>query len=312
MHTATIRFLTPLLLLSTAIAWIVGGTAWMPIWIANVGLRAAFTPTAMAQLVVGIMTAAALTLVFFGGTPLLGRAMSRACLLAYAFCAVATLASHMAATAASAGLGPLVIPVVGVALSLWLYSTASHAAAASGALQRRSGVWLLARVLAVWVVSIGVAARVPIESNAAQSYGASGGVESVVLDYVHWQGRTVPDTGLSRFLPTLTARTLEGRSIVVLYSPQCGHCRELFEQYFTSARPDVKVIAVEIPPSPGTVALDGDNLGPVPCADCERLSLPPGRAYIIKPPTVIVIEEGRVSCATDSDWNACLGAPPAK
>ncbi len=312
MQTLIIRILTPLLLLATALAWVRGGTEWTPAWLINLGTRAALDASATAQLTVGILSGAALSLLLFGRRPVLGRLTARLILLAFAFCCVATLAS-LVATPAAAGsaTSPLAFPIIGLVLSLWFYTVASRPTSAPATPARLGGVWRGAAVLALWIISIGVAVRIPIENNSPLRTGAATNGESVILDYVQWQGRTLPDTGLSRLLPQLTALTLEGRSIVVLYSPECGHCREVFEQYFTTARENVKVIAVEIPPAPGTLALAGDNLGPIPCAGCERLSLPPGKTYILKPPTVVVVEAGRVVCATDSDWKSCLGPLPS-
>ncbi len=315
MRTLIIRILTPLLLIGTSIAWVRGGTQWTPAWLINLGSRMAVDASATAQLTVGILTGAALSLVCFGGRPVLGRLTARTILLAFAFCCVATLASLVAAPAAatpatSTASWPLAWPILGLVISIVFYSIASRPLESPTTPARLGGVWRGAGVVALWTLSIGVAVRIPIENNATARAGSAASGESVILDYVHWQGRTLPDTGLSRLLPQLTALTLEGRSIVVLYSPECGHCRELFEEYFTTARDGVRVIAVEIPPAPGTIALAGDDLGPVPCAGCERLSLPTGKAYIVKPPTVVVIEEGRVVCATDSDWKSCIGAPP--
>ncbi|MSR69826.1 MAG: hypothetical protein EXS17_05720 [Phycisphaerales bacterium] len=302
------RFLTPLLLLSTAIAWVRGGTQWAPSWLINVGGRNSLDASVTAQLTVGILCAAALSLLFFGGRPGIGRFIARTALLSFAFCCVATIASLVAApTSAGSQLWPLAYPAAGLVLCVWSYSVVNRPTT-EVAPARRGGVWLGAAVLALWVLSIGIAVRIPIQNNAPARAGSAMNGETVLLDYVQWQGRTLPDTGLSRLLPSLTALTLEGRSIIVLYSPECGHCREVFEEYFASARENVKVIAVEIPPAPGTVQLAGDNLGPIHCAGCERLSLPAGKTYILKPPTVVVIEDGRVVCATDSDWKACLGA----
>lgn len=313
MQTLIIRILTPLLLLATAFAWVRGGTQWTPVWLINVGTRAAIDASATAQLTVGVLSGAAFTLLLFGGRPVLGRATARAILLAFAFCCVSTLASLVAAPAsAGSSSSPLALPIIGLVVSLALSTVASRPTSAQNTSARLGGVWRGAAVLALWILSIGIAVRIPIENNAPLRTGSAASGENVILDYVQWQGRTLPDTGLSRLLPQLTALTLEGRSIVVLYSPECGHCREVFEQYFATARANVKVIAVEIPAAPGTISLSGDNLGPIPCAGCERLSLPPGKTYILKPPTVVVVEDGRVVCATDSDWKSCLGPLPSE
>ncbi len=310
MRTLTIRLLTPLLFLATAISWLLGGTQWSPAWLLNVGGRLSLTPSATVQLTIGLAAAAAISLFLFGSRRLFARIVARVTLLAYAFCCVATLASLVAAPAATgSGISPLAAPIAGLVLSLWFYSVINRPVSDSATTRSGSGVWFSAGVLAVWVLSVGVAVRLPVTHNATMNAARTASADTVILDYVQWQGRTLPDTGLSRLLPMLTALTLEGRSIIILYSPSCGHCREVFEEYFATQRTDAKVIAVEIPASPGTIALDGDNLGPMPCANCERLSLPAGKTYLVKPPTVVVVEDGRVVCATDSDWKACLQPP---
>lgn len=313
MKPRSLRILAPLLFAATSLFWLFGGLGWVPRWISSLGERAALTPLQVAQLAIGALAAAALSMLLFGGGRVIGIKFARFALVVYAFCCVATMASNLASTGTNAGLLPLVGPAIGLALSLAIYySSASATGSAtddSKLPSRKGGSWVAAGALAIWVIAIGIAVRLPL-SGAAEAPGGAKSGESLVLDYITWQGRTLPDTGLSRLLPKLTALTLEGRCIVVLYSPECSHCRELFEQYFAVAQPDRKVIAVEIPPAPGTIALTGDNLGPIPCDGCEHLSLPAGKHYILKPPTVLVTEGGRVVCATDSDWKACLGDPP--
>ncbi|MDA1262059.1 MAG: hypothetical protein O3B75_04090 [Planctomycetota bacterium] len=307
MQQFTIRILTPLLFIATSIGWIMGGTGWVPSWFGNIAKRIGLTEIETIQLVIGVLFAVAGSLLFFGRRSKIGSFFSRFGLVTYAFCCVATLASVMASTPADAGFAPLLYPAIGFAISLALYLIVDRSKSSAVA-PSRSAFWIGAGIFALWVLSIGISLRIPVEITAKPNQTPLGN-DSVVLDYAQWQGRTLPDTGLSRLLPMLTALTIEGRSIIILYSPECSHCRELFEKYFAVARPDVKVIAVEIPPSPGTTALTGDNLGPVPCAGCERLKLPDGKFYIVKPPTVLVLEEGRVTCSTDSDWKACLGDP---
>ncbi len=303
----TLRFLTPLLLIITAIGWIVGGSAWMPVWTGNVGKRFGLTEIATAQLLIGVLFAVAVSLLLFGRRPKIGSFFSRFGLVTYAFFCVATIASVMASTPAGAGFAPLLFPAVGLVVALGLYLIIDRSKAVEVA-PSRSAFWIGAGIFSVWVIAIGISLRIPVAITSSPRPQETG-KDSVVLDYVQWQGRTLPDTGLSRLLPILTALTLEGRCIIILYYPECNHCRELFENYFTVARPDVKVIAIEIPQAPGTTALIGDDLGPVPCEGCQRLKLPEGKLYVLKPPTVLVVEEGRVICATESDWKTCLGEP---
>ena len=296
-------------MIATAVGWVMGGTGWMPSWAANVGRRLALTEGSTAQLIIGVLFAFGASLVFFGGRSKIGSAFARIGLVAYAFCCVATIASIMASTPAGSGLAPLMFPAIGLACALILYFFIDHAKVTDVAPPRRGTVWVGAGLLAVWVLSVGIALRIPIENTGSSNRPATS-EGTVVLDYLQWPGRTLPDTGLSRLLPKLTALTIEGRCVIILYNPECSHCRDLFEKYFAAARTDAKVIAIEIPPAPGTTALMGDTLGPVPCDGCERLTLPAGKLYLVKPPTVLVTEDGRVVCATESDWKSCLGDPP--
>ncbi len=312
MRQITIRILTPLFLIGTAAYWVAGGTGYLPVWMSNVGLRLSVSDLATVRLTIGLLAATAVTLFIFGKRRLLGAKLARTALVLYAFCSVATIASVLATTTIDTGIAPLVAPTLGIAIALVLFFTHERANREPinqpGSQSGFGGIWTVAGLATVWVISIGIAARLPIDVNPRLQNSSRGG-ETVVLDYVQWQGRTLPDTGLSRLVPMLTALTLEGKCIVVLYSPECGHCRDLFDNYFAVARSGVKVIAIEIPPAPGTIALVGDNLGPIACEGCERLALPTGKTYILKPPTVLVTEMGRIVCATDSDWKACLGEP---
>ena len=282
----------------------------MPRWMANVGLRLSLSEVAMAQLTIGILLASTLTFALLGSW--VKPAFIRIALIGYAFCAVATIASAFAGSGAQS----LVLPTIGLVAALGLNALADRAAPTLRTPRHGANVWMCAAFVAIWVVPIGVAAQIPIANSSltvgdGSANGLQRGPASVVLDYAHWQGRTLPDTGLSRLLPLLTALTIEGQSIVILYSPECGHCRELFAEYFTQSMGEVKVIAVEVPPAPGSTPLVGDNLGPIECPSCQWLSLPAGTHYILKPPTILVVKDGRVICATDSDWKACLGDPPS-
>ncbi len=313
MKSAVIRILVPALLIVTAIAWIQGGTIWMPTWMSNLGRRVDLTEVATARLAIGILFAVAVSISLLSARQRLGPFIARTSLVLFAFCSVATIASVMAASPTSAGLAPIIVPGLGLVISLLLYfgidrmkdAHSADPSTASPPTATRGTIWVGAAFLAVWVLAIGTAARIPIADNAGTRQA---GDSSILLDPVLWQGKVLPDTGLSRLVPMLTARTLEGRAVIVIYSPDCAHCRELFEKYFAVATPDLRVLAVSIPPAPGSVAVTGDNLGPVACQDCEHFSLPTGKTYLVKPPIVVVVENGRVTCATDNDFKTCLDA----
>jgi len=303
-----IRVSAVLLFAFTAGLWIAGGAARLPSWLSTAGQRLGLDEVRTTQMAIGFLLASAATLAIAGTRSRAGLFIARALLVAFAFAAVATIASELARPTGPTGeslLAALAWPVGAAAAALMLHRMTERVSTSTAVHLRSPGLMLVA-LIAVWTASLAIASRLPINESGRppRTFGSS--ADSIVLDPVSWQGRTLPDTPLSRILPALTPLTLEGDSVIVLYNPSCGHCRELFEKHFASADPSRRVIAVEVPPPPGVLAARGDDLGPVPCADCERLELPAGKTYLLKPPTIAVLREGRVICATDNDHDTCL------
>jgi hypothetical protein len=294
-----------LLFAGTAGLWLVGGAARLPSWLGTAGQRLGLGEIQTTQVVIGFLAASVATIAISGVRARAGLLITRSLLVVFAFAAVATIASEFARPSGESLLAALVWPVVAAAAALVLHRMTDRVAKAPAVPFRSPGLLLLS-LIAVWTVCLATASRLPInESGRPQAKLASAG-DSIVLDPVLWQGRTLPDTPLSRLLPVLTPLTLEGESVIVLYNPSCGHCRELFEKHFAIASPGRRVLAVEVPPPPGAIAAIGDGLGPVPCEGCERFELPVGKTYLLKPPTIAVLRDGRVICATDNDHDTCL------
>jgi len=294
-----------LLFAFTAGLWIAGGAARLPSWLDTAGQRLGLDEIRTTQMVIGFLVASAATLAFAGVRARAGLAIARALLVVFAFAAVATIASEFARPAGGSLLTALAWPVAAAAAALVLHRMADRVGKGTAVPFRSPGLMLVA-LIALWTASLAVASRMPVEASGRPPVKGAPSGDSIVLDPVSWQGRTLPDTPLSRILPLLTPLTLEGDSVIVLYNPSCGHCRELFEKHFAAADPRWRVIAVEVPPPPGVLVAQGDGLGPVPCEGCERLELPAGKTYLLKPPTIAVIRNGRVICATDNDHDTCL------
>ncbi|MFM7480357.1 MAG: hypothetical protein ACKO4V_04410 [Planctomycetota bacterium] len=300
-----IRVSAVLLFAFTAGLWIAGGTARLPSWLSTAGQRLGLDEVRTTQMAIGFLLASAATLAIAGTRSRVGLFIARALLVVFAFAAVATIASELARPTGESLLAALAWPVGAAAAALMLHRMTERLSTSTAVPLRSPGLMLVA-LIAVWTASLAIASRLPINESGRPTKTFESTDDSIVLDPVSWQGRTLPDTPLSRILPLLTPLTLEGDSVIVLYNPSCGHCRELFEKHFASADPSRRVIAVEVPPPPGVLAAQGDDLGPVPCADCERLELPAGKTYLLKPPTIAVLREGRVICATDNDHDTCL------
>ena len=287
MRTLAVRIALPLLLLATGAHWHHHGLDSFPRWLGNLFRMAGTDESTAARLVVGVMTGLAVSFALLGARGRFGTAISRATAVAYAFGSVASIASIVASPPTQpGGLAPLALPALGLGIALAVYSLLNRAPSSESRPATLGGAWRGIVLLAALVVSFAVAARLDFAPRSQHSAAAP---DAISLDYVQWQGR----------------------SIVILYSPECSHCREVFEQYLAHPIADTKVIAIEIPANPGSTPLSGDALGEMPCEGCERMRLPAGNTYLIKPPTVLVVVAGRIVCATDSDFKACLeNLPP--
>ena len=301
----TLRAAAILLFASTAGLWISGGATWLPSWLATVGQRLGLDEIRSTQVAIGFLLASAATIAFAGVRARAALTVTRALLAVFAFVSVATIASEFARPTGASLLAALAWPAAAAASAIVLHRMTDRVASANP-IRFRSPALMLVALIAVWTASLMVASRLPIAGSSRPAAKQLSTDDSIVLDPVSWQGRTLPDTPLSRILPVLTPLTLEGDSVIVLYNPSCGHCRELFEKHFAVAAGNRRVIAVEVPPPPGVLEAAGDGLGPVPCDGCERLQLPAGKTYLLKPPTIAVLREGRVICATDNDHDTCL------
>lgn len=301
----TLRVGAALLFAFTAGLWIASGAARLPSWLGTAGQRLGLDEVRTTQVVIGFLIASAATLVIAGVRSRAALTIARSLLVVFAFAAVATIASEFARPSTGSLLAALAWPGAAAASALILHRMSDRVSRSAAVPFRSPGLMLVA-LIGVWTASLAVASRMPMEASGRPPAKSGATEDSIVLDPVSWQGRTLPDTPLSRILPILTPLTLEGDSVIVLYNPSCGHCRELFEKHFAAADSSRRVIAVEVPPPPGILPVAGDGLGPVPCASCERLELPAGKTYLLKPPTIAVLREGRVICATDNDYDTCL------
>ncbi len=236
---------------------------------------------------------------------------------ALAFTGLAELSSLVAAP----GDGP-------IAGSLWVMPLAALAIGAAGMVllgrTRAPADEGPAPALNAWRVFIGlfviggalsIAARVVVSErtppNGFAVHPASAvmprGVESIVLNTEEWIGKTIPETGLGRFVPELTAATLEGTKWIVFYQPSCGRCHEIFRVYFKGPQHQ-ETIALIVPRQPDVEEAVSDQPADVECEECIRLALPEGKRWILTTPTILKVENGRITCATSSDYTRCRRA----
>jgi hypothetical protein len=306
------------------LSWLSDGTAALPAWMAQLGGRAGLDEVATMRVAIGVMGSLALMALMLGSRPRLGPAIGRIIGGAISFAAIASLSAAIAVPLRDGVAAPPVAPGAWtLAAGFLVYLLADRAgarassrmaadAAAGRAPRMHSPAWTAMLFLVSLVTAFATASRVDIMRSVVGTASTLAPGTYVELDYTTWAGRTIPDTGLARIAPILTALTLEGRSAVVLYDPRCGSCHTLFKEYFATPQADEKVIAVRVPPNPDAVLLPSDQPEDVDCPHCTVLDFPAGKAYLVGRPTLLVVQDGRVSCATEKDFAGCLGREPVK
>lgn len=296
------RVFVPLVLL--LLAWLEarGGPGTLPRWLATVGSRFDLSEDLLLRVLIALQLAlAAIALLI----PRWSRTVSTTALVLLVFAAVAEVSALVGTGGEALRFVPPLVILAAAASLLPTTLRALGAASSAG-----SPAWRVLGSLAIGVASVAIAVRIPFGDAASSPADArSTAVEVVELALEDWSGRSLPETGLPRRLPELTALTLEGRSVLVLHDPRCGQCHDLFATWF-AAPVDARVIAVRVPPAPGASLLESDQPEEVACADCVRLSLPTGPTWLVQTPAVVVIEDGVVRCAAKGldQASECLGS----
>ncbi len=286
-----VRVAVPLLLLLLTGLLALGGLAAAPAWVEGLGARLGAGPGAGVRAMIALQ----LTLAILGAS--IGRWSRGVALASLAFLAFAAIAE----LSAIAGSGADPIAFAAPAAVLAVAGAMLPAAVRSGrppTKARGSAAWRAMTAIAAATAATAIAARLPLgEAIPAGTAAAPGGAfsgEVVEFAFEDWKGRRLPDTGLPRRLPTLTALTIEGRSVVVLYSPRCGSCHDLFREHFSAAELPFRVVAVTVPPEPSAMLLPSDQPDRVECPTCIDLALPSGPLWLIRPPVVVAVEDGVV------------------
>ena len=299
------RFAAPAALVACVAAEIAWGGDALPRWTANVATKTGIGTDAMLRgLIAAQLAAAALALVF----PRLAAAIAWATFGALAFSGLAELSALVNGPGEHV-LPPAtwVAPFLGLGTGLAGVVALTRTSPAPPRPWRAPGAWQVFLSIFVLGGAMAVAGRLALVPR-HEATPSLPGVETVVLNAEEWIGRSIPETGLGRHLPELTAATLEGTKWVVLYQPTCGRCHEVFRAYFGGPQRE-QVVAVAVPTPPDVEAAASDQPADVACEECVRLTLPPGRRWILTTPTVIRLEGGRITCVSTHDFDRCRPAP---
>ncbi len=284
-----------------------GGTAWLPIWLANLGVKFGLDGAQSLRVLVGAELALGAMILLLKGVA--GQRLAFSTAIAAAFVSLAELAALNTPQASTAATGAIFVwPALSLVVAMLLTVALSKSAAPTG---HQSGVTVAMLSLVTATIAFSIAGRVPISNTVKTEAFSNQGLDAVDLAFESWKGRTFADAGVAKHVPQITAEVLEGDSIVVFYNPKCSHCHEVFNRWLSEPRSE-KVIAVLVPAAEGATEAAGDgDIGDINCPNCVRLELPFGPNWLITTPAVAVVKDGIIRCTADKDFTACLGAPPS-
>lgn len=314
------RFLSAALLVGFGSLAIAGGAASMP-WLANLAEAIGFPRGHGPRLLAGVLFA-------LGGMIVLAPSWSRRLALigpgVLVFAGTAT-ASTIRATRMPGPDGPglggwAALAVAGAALAAVAVGALIAMRALRSSAPPSRGLSVAWRIAASFVaLGGGLAIAAPSSSARPRPVPAASGTvpvpavvaeaESIDLDIAAWAGRPLADTPAAVHLPTLPAIVGSDPVYLVLYNTRCGTCHELFRERFAGGLPR-RVIAIEIPPAADAVLAAGDGESAIECPDCERMTLPSGPRWLVRPPTVVRVDDGVVTCVDDASGGGCFDVTP--
>ena len=294
------RIAIPTLLLTcVAIEWSRGGDS-LPNWLANLSVKTGAGSDKALRILIAVELCGALFAFLSSG---LSRRVAWLTGIAFAFSGLAELSAIINAPGDAAVPASMwIAPIVGLAIGAGTLALLMRPNAAPAPRGRISALKVIGAV-AIAAFAFGLAGRLDLAPRTNSRFSSSG-AEMVVLNPSEWVGMTMAEAGIARHVPSLTPLTLEGTKWVVFYSPTCGRCHEVFRTYFSGPQ-EGNVIAVLVPHGPGVTVLPSDQPADVECTGCERVSLPDTKQWIITPPTIVKVENGRVTCVTSTDYDRC-------
>lgn len=294
------RIAIPALLLTcVGIEWSRGGDA-LPTWIANLSIKTGYGSDKILRLLIAVELCGAFFAFLSSG---MSRRIAWLTGAGFAFSGLAELSAIVNApgdTAVPASMW--IAPLVGLAIGTGTLAIMARPTTVPVPRSRISALKVIGAVV-IGMIAFGIAGRLELSPRTNSRFG-SNGAETVVLNPDEWVGMTMAEAGIARHVPQLTPLTMEGTKWVVFYSPTCGRCHEVFRTYFSGPQAG-SVIAVMVPHGPGVKVLPSDQPADVACEGCERLSLPDTKQWIITPPTIVKVENGKVTCVTSTDYDRC-------
>lgn len=307
----TMRYMVLVLLLAVAFTISIAGVDAVPAWIRGLSIRLQIEPDTMARILIGLSVCLAGMLATLRAR---GRALAVIGAAAIAFSGIADLAAWFSTENRAFILWPILQIVAGmVPLALWQASR-------KPTLEPMRHPALTGTLLAL---SILVAAIIAARAEPPPLTEAPTRIDqtSVARDEegrlrVHnftpeeWTGVGIEQTQIPEHLPQITELVGTEPSVVILYSPYCEVCHEIFDTLI-APDPPANVIAIEVPAAGDPSTRDMPEKEDVVCTDCTMLNFPRGPMWLITTPVVFTTENGIITCvstSSDADPERCLAA----
>lgn len=283
-----------------------GSTEALPVWLNGIAVRSGWSPLVVLRALLGAELLAAGLMLVVGRW---ARVIAIGSMLAACFSAIASISAAPEQRGVIA-LNAIVFVVSAVLLATLLRGRRATTVDSAGGL---SVQWQIIAALAIAVIAAIVAAQLPIRvvDPSGPSMRVKRPPDAIDLNFAKFVEKPLTESGVQKLLPALTAATLEGRHIVVFYNPACGVCHDLFREHFAGplATP---VIAVLVPAPADLRHAESDQPDDIDCPDCERMALREGPTYLVTPPTLVVVEDGIITCVAVRGPGDCLAGGPTE
>ena len=297
--------LVPVVLIALVVTQLTLGGNSLPSWISSISIRQEHDPMTYLKVIMIVELFLALLCMMLGRR---SAPVAWVALVLIGFTSIAEISALWSRGAFPEMIAPLSLIAVCLGLSIVLAGTRrTDETIPPIRLMRWITFAVLGLIALSVVINVPMAPRTFAEGRRLEAPMANPGegVAIHTLDVNTWEGLRIDEINLSTFMPDLPVLTAEGRTIVVLYNIGCGDCHDFFEVHFSEGY-HLPVIAIKIPNADGAVISDSARTDDVVCPSCIFTSLPQGPLWLVRPPVVMVVEDGRILCIEDELHERCL------
>lgn len=296
------RLLVAAILTTWAIVISLGVTAAFPQWLLGVATATGADPSIALRILTGLLVCIAGMIVVLGRQ---GRGLARLAAIGLLFNAIAQ-ATHLWRRDADAAGGWWLVLATGLAGALLVACTTRRTPPPSGSRRVRpglAGIGIAASLVIGAAIAANLELTVPRALIESTTYSGSRVVEDLATE--SWMNLPIEETELLAHLPQIKPLSDSQSTLIAFYRPECSSCHAFFDDELGEP-PPARTIAIRVPAAEGVDVADTDLPEDVSCRSCIRLTLPEGPIWIVETPTVVLVEQGMVTCVATEDFERCL------